>query len=94
MFIDPWRGPRAKEWRAEAAVKEVWGLPSPLIPRGGQVVSKMHPLWGPWEAQLVKRLHLAQVMISGSWGRVPHGVRCSAESLLLRLPLLLLMLSL
>ena len=42
---------------------------------------------GAWVAQLVKRLPSAQVMIPGSWDRAPHGVPCSAGSLLLPLPL-------
>ena len=42
-----------------------------------------------WVAQSVKHLPSAQVMISGSWDGVPHRAPCSAESLLLSLPLLL-----
>ena len=37
---------------------------------------------GAWVAQWVKPLPLAQVMISGSWDRVPHRALCSAGSLL------------
>ena len=37
-------------------------------------------------AQSVKRLSLAQVMISGSWDQVPHRALYSAVSLLLPLP--------
>ena len=44
--------------------------------------------WHTCATQLVKRLPSAQVMISGSWDRVPHWAPCSAGSLLL-LPLLL-----
>ena len=54
---------------------------------------------GTCVAQLVKHLPLAQVMIHGSWNRVPHQAPCSVESLLLPfsvplpLPLLMLVLS-
>ena len=37
---------------------------------------------GAWVAQWVKPLPSAQVMISGSWDRVPHRALCSAGSLL------------
>ena len=37
---------------------------------------------GAWVAQWVKPLPSAQVMISGSWDRVPHRAPCSAGSLL------------
>ena len=47
---------------------------------------KIH-LWHAWVAQSVKHLPSAQVMISGSWDWVPHGVPYSAGSLLLPLPL-------
>ena len=42
---------------------------------------------GTWVAQLVKRLPLAQIMISGSWDGAPGQVPCSEGSLLLPLPL-------
>ena len=44
---------------------------------------------GPWVVQSVKHLSSAQVMISGSWDRAPRQAPCSAQSLLLPLPLLL-----
>ena len=37
---------------------------------------------GAWVAQWVKPLPSAQVMISGSWDRVPHRALCLAGSLL------------
>ena len=37
---------------------------------------------GAWVAQWDKPLPLVQVMISGSWDRVPHRALCSAGSLL------------
>ncbi|XP_034866328.1 membrane cofactor protein-like isoform X10 [Mirounga angustirostris] len=40
-----------------------------------------------WVAQSVKRLPSAQLMIPGSWDRVPHQALCLAGSLLLLLPL-------
>jgi len=47
-----------------------------------------------WVAQSVKHLPLAQVMIPGSWDGALHPAPCSAESLLLPLPLSLLLFSL
>ena len=41
---------------------------------------------GAWEAQLVKCLPLAPVMILESWDPVPHPAPCSVGSLLLPLP--------
>ena len=38
-------------------------------------------------AQLVKRLPSIQVMIRGFWDQALHGAPCSAEGLLLPLPL-------
>ena len=43
--------------------------------------------WGSWVSQLVKRLPLAQLIISGSWDQAAGGVLCLAGSLLLPLPL-------
>ena len=42
---------------------------------------------GSWVAQSVKRLPLAQVMISGSRDQAPHRAPCSVANLLLPLPL-------
>ena len=42
---------------------------------------------GAWVAQMVKPPPRAQVMISGSWDRVPHQIPCSVGSRLLPLPL-------
>ena len=42
---------------------------------------------GAWMAWSVEPLPLAQAMIPGSWDGAPHWVPCSAESLLLPLPL-------
>ena len=44
---------------------------------------------GPWVAQLMKHLLSAQVMIRGSWDRVPHRAPCSVGNLPLSLPLAL-----
>lgn len=45
------------------------------------------PSGAPGEAQLVKRLPLAQVVVPGSWNRVLHRAPCSTGGLLLSLPL-------
>ena len=59
--------------------------------------SKSYEMWGTWEAQLVKHLLSAQVMILGSWDRAPHQAPCSVGAysfLPLLLPLLVLNISL
>jgi len=51
-----------------------------------KIVRRMGSLGG----SVVEPLSLAQVMIPGSWDRVPHRAPCLAESLLLPVPLPLL----
>ena len=47
---------------------------------------KMYAYWGAWVAQSVKRLPLAQVMIPGSWDRVPQWGVCFSLSSACRSP--------
>ena len=58
------------------------------------LVGKDILLRGTWVAQSVKHLPSAQVRIPGSWDRILHWAPCSAGSLLLPLPFLLLVISL
>ena len=44
-----------------------------------KVFENVNSLWSTCVAQLVKRLPLAQVMISGSWDQVLSWAPCSAE---------------
>lgn len=65
-----------------------WELNHP----GLNLASTMRGVWGG--AQPFKCLPSAEVTLSGSWYRVPGWAPCSAEGLLLFLPLLMLSLPL
>ena len=56
------------------------------------ILHKAMTFRGLWVAQSIKRLPSAQVMILGSWNRVSCRAPCSAGSLLLFLPFLLVFL--
>ena len=58
-----------------------------LDPKTRQRPHQKGELRGTWVARSVGRLPSARVMILGSWDRAPHRAPCSAESLLLPLPL-------
>ena len=77
------------EWEAREGASEM------LQPTcSSPVYRRVREVQGTWGAQSVKCLPSAQVMIPGSWDRVPHWAPCSVGRLLLLLPLPLLVLSL